>query len=301
MKKLATLILALCIILSAFALTACGDTTPADGTTPSGEQSGSNTDNKTDNKTDSNTENKTDNADNKTEASAYETVSAAIEKTLKAKSYEANLDTLRKNDLLGYKSEDTVKCTIKATAADTDQVKASSVGKITTQGQEMDQNYYYEGGWKYFGSEEMGRYKSQVTFEDFAKEIGAPQTVIKTLPEAIFGSAQSQKNDDGSLTVTIPVDETNIETIYKDAITEIVYDVVGNDLNQSLTKDASIVVTVADGYVREYKVAFVCEITAGNDRVAYDITNTLTFVSVDKDVTVAAPGNLNDYNELDWG
>ena len=67
------------------------------------------------------------------------------------------------------------------------------------------------------------------------------------------------------------------------------------------SKDATIEITVADGYIRDYKVSFVCEITAGSDKVTYDATRFVEFISCDKDVKVEAPENLEEYYELDWG
>lgn len=274
MKKLTVLALVICIILSAFAMTAC--------TTPAGEQPGNNN-------------------GNKTEGSVYEIVAAAIEKTLKAKSFEANLSSVLKTDLMGNKSEVKAEGNVKASAVDTDKPKAFFSGNAVMDGYEMVQDYYYDGEWKYFGSQEMGLYKSQVSYAEFAKEIGAPQTVIVTLPEAIFSNAQSKNNDDGSLTVTLTVDEANMETLYKDTIIAVVYDVVGEDLNQAVTKNASIEITVADGYVRDYKLTFTCEITAGNDKVTFDANDVVAFVSCDKEVNITAPENLDQYYEMGWG
>ena len=158
MKKLTALALALCIILSAFALVACGDKTPADN----GDKTPS-----------SNNGDKNDNKNDKTEGSVYEIVAAAIEKTLKAKSFEAKLTASQKMDLMGNKAESKAEGTVKATAVDTDKPQASFEGKATVEGYEMKQSFYYDGQWKYFGDEEMGRYKSQVSYEEFAKEIGA--------------------------------------------------------------------------------------------------------------------------------
>ena len=223
MKKLTALALALCIILSAFALVACGDKTPADNgdKTPSA--------NNGDKTPSSNNGDKNDT----TEGSVYEIVAAAIEKTLKAKSFEAKLTASQKMDLMGNKTESKAEGTVKATAVDTDKPQASFEGKATVEGYEMKQSFYYDGQWKYFGDEESGRYKSQVSYEEFAKEIGAPEDVIVALPEAIFSAAQSKNNADGSLTVTLTVDETNMETLYKDTIIAVVQDVVGQDLNQA--------------------------------------------------------------------
>ncbi len=231
--------------------------------------------------------------------SVYETVSKAIENTLEAKSYDADVDTLLKTDLMGNKSENSSDVNIKATALDTDKPKALATGKRTMEGYTADLNEYFDGEWRYFGNAEMGTYKSKCSFAEFAKEVGAPQSIVVALPEALFANAESKKNDDGSLTVTLAADEATIETLYKDAVTAIVYDVVGEDLSQATTKNGTIVVTVADGYVKEFKVSFVSEITAGSDKVTYDSSNSITFVSCGKDVAVTAPANLDNYYEMD--
>lgn len=289
MKKLTALVLVLCIMLSAFALTAC-DEKPTSG----GNAGGGNN---------NQTSNNTGNSENSgtTEGSVYDIVSAAMAKTLQAKSYEVKLDTLKKTDLMGYKYEDTIQGNLKATALDTAKPEAYFSGKATVQGYDFEQDYYYDGEWKYFDMSEDGGYKSKVSYEEFADEMGAPETVMVTLPEALFANAESKKNDDGSLTVTLTVDEATMETLYKDAITAVVYDVVGNDLNQATTKDAVIVVTVADGYIKDYKVSFVCEISAGSDKVTYDVSDAVTYVSCDQAVTITPPANLDNFYELDWG
>ncbi|MBR7132313.1 MAG: hypothetical protein IKD04_02150 [Clostridia bacterium] len=271
MKKITALALALLIILSALTLTACG-----------GNKSGGEASNNT----------------NK-EASVYETVAKAIENTLNAKSYDADIDTLLKTDLMGSKSENSADVNIKAAALDTDKPKALAIGKRIMEGYTSDLNEYFDGEWRYFGNAEQGTYKTQCTFAEYAKEVGNPQSIVTALPEALFGNAQSKKNDDGSLTVTLTADEATVESLYKDVVTAIVYNVCGEDLTQVTTKNGTIVVTVADGYVKEYKVSFVSEITAGSDKVTYDSANSVTFISCGKDITVTAPANLDNYYEMD--
>lgn len=282
MKKITALSLALVLILSALSLSACGDKTPADngaGNASNGAAS--------------------EPAANNSEESVYATVAKAIENTLKAKSYDADIDTLLKTDLMGTKSENSADVNIKATALDTDKPKALATGKRTMEGYNADLNEYFDGEWRYFGNAEMGTYKSICSFAEFAKEVGAPQSIVVSLPESLFKGVEGKKNSDGSLTVTLTADEATMETLYKDAIVAVVRDVVGEDLNQATTKNGTIVVTVADGYVKEFKVSFVSEIIAGSDKVTYDSSNSVAFISCGKDVAVTAPANLDNYYEMD--
>lgn len=272
MKKISEITLALVIALLAITLTACG------GNSSTGSESG---------------------PSKKDEASVYETVSKAIENTLKAKSYDADVDTLLKTNLMGNLSEDSMDVNLKATALDTDKPKVNVTGKRTMEGYTADHNLYYDGEWKYFDITPDGGYKMQCSFEEFAVEAGAPQSIVVALPESLFNGVEGKKNSDGSLTVDLTADEATMETLYKNAIVAVVRDVVGEDLNQAVTKDAAITVTVADGYVREFKVTFVNEITAGKDTVTYTSNNSVVFNSCGKDVTVNAPANLDKFYEMD--
>lgn len=282
MKKITALFLALIMILSAFTLVACdqGTEAPKDDNTP-GTSGGDSTPGTSD--------------------SLYAIVSAAIDKTLKANSYDADLETAVKTDLMGYKTENSMTHNMKATGLDTDKPTSGVDGQAIIDGYAMDQVFYYDGEWKYFDITEDGGYKSRYTFDEFASDVCAPQTFLFELPEALFDGIQGTNNNDGSLSVTLTVDEATMETIYKDAITTIVYDVVGNDLNQVVTKDASITLTVADGYIRSYSVAFTCAITAGSDWVTFETSMSVDFISCDQDVTITAPANLENFYEMDWG
>lgn len=264
--------LVLCMVVSVFAFAGCGGAAPS-GDAANGGQAG---------------------------GSPYEVVSAAIEKTLKAKSFEANVVTSLKTDLMGNVSETSSDFNIKATAVDTAKPQMTVDGKMEIMESAIPQKFYYDGEWKYFDITENGGYKMACTFEEFSKEVEAPQNIIVALPEELFKDAQSKTGDDGSLTVTVVVDEATMESIYKDAVTAVVYDVVGEDLAQAVTKDASVTVTVADGYVRDFKVSFVCEITAGNDKVTYNAVDSVSLVSCDKDVTVTPPANLDKFYETDF-
>lgn len=279
MKKITALILALVISLFAFTLTACEEKRP------SGDGSGTGI-----------TEN---NTENNSEDSAYETVAKAIENTLKAKSYDADIDTLLKTNLMGRESQNSSDINVKATALDSAKPKLLVTGNQTQEDYTSKLNEYFDGEWRYFGNADMGTYKTKCTLAEFSNVAGTPQSIVVALPEALFKNAESKKNSDGSLTVTLTADEANMETLYKDAITKVVYDVVGNDLNQAVTKNGCITVTVADGFVKEYKVSYVAEITAGSDKVTYDSSSSVAFVSCGKDVAVNAPANLDKYYEMD--
>ena len=273
MKKSSALFLALCMILSVFVLSACGGN--------SGSGAGNNPGGSGD--------------------SVYDTVAAAIENTLKAKSYDANVGATYKEDLMGRVSEASMSANLKAVELDTNAPKVYFDGQQSASGYNNDYDMYYDGVWKYFDINPQGGYKYQCSYAEFAEEAGAPQNIIVALPESLFAGVAGTKNDDGSLSVTLTLDEATVEELYKELVTSVVYDVVGNDLNQATTKDAVITLTVADGYIRDYKIAFVCEIVAGQDKVTYDVSQFVEFLSCDQPVTVTPPANLENFYEMSWG
>ena len=282
MKKFSTLIMVLCLVFLTFALTACGEKSSKD-------DSGSSKVDKSSSKTD-------DSSSKKKGDSVYKTVADALEKTMNAKSYDADINTMVKTDLMGMVSEDGLSVNVKANALDTDKPEVLSEGQIIYSGYPVDQKNYFDGEWNYMAD----GYKSRCTLEEFAQQCGGPQYILTELPESLFKDAESKKDGD-ILKVTLTIDEEIFEELYKEDVTDVVYDVVGPDLSQAVTKDATIEITVADGYIRDYKVSFVCEITAGSDKVTYDATRFVEFFSCDKDVKVEAPENLEEYYELDWG
>lgn len=279
MKKLTALILALCVILSAFALGACSKKTDDGKKDPTqataGNQGGSN---------------------DKTEESLYKTVSDAIAKTKQVKSCEVTMGAQIKTDLMGTKSEVTDTSTGKFAGLDTAKPTASIESTTTMLGETYGTKSYFDGEWNYVEMEDS-KYKSQMSFEEF----GNPVDSLIELPETLFTGASSTKNADGSITVILNVDEATIENLYEELIVGMVYNVAGDNLEVVTTKDATIKVSVADGYISEFDVAFTCEYVAGSDKIVYEATQTLDMSNWDKAVTVTAPADLDQYYELDWG
>jgi len=273
MKRFSALFLTVCILLSTLVFTSCG-------------------------KADSGNKN---DSDDKKSGSVYKVVSEAIENTLNAKSYETNAKVSTTSKIMGMVSMYAVEANVKATDLDTSAPKIYVDSEYVSSGYAGENDTYFDGEWKYFDIREWGGYKYRCTLEEFATETGVPQTVIVTLPESLFKKANSVNNADGSLTVTIALDEATIESLYESIVVSVVYAVVGEDLSQTETYDASIEITVADGYVSKYVLKFVSQHTVGSDSANYEYECAMDFVSCDKEVTVTPPANLDQFYEADWG
>lgn len=225
-----------------------------------------------------------------TKASLYEIVNGAIVNTLAAGTYEAKVDTSIKADIIGNISTSTRNLTVK-----TDGTNISVEGKKNEYDYESEHKYYYDGSWMYFDM--YGEcYKRQAGLDEFSSEAGGIVGMIAALPEAAFATAV--ENGD---VVEITLDEATAESIYRDVLVKLVYDIVGEDLNQTTTTLAKLGITVKDGYVSNFNLTLSTEILAGNDKAVYDYNGTIDFVSVGGAVSVQFPNGYQNFNELDWG
>ena len=65
--------------------------------------------------------------------------------------------------------------------------------------------------------------------------------------------------------------------------------------------NVKIVISVANGYVKSYEVSFHANYTIGNDFISYDYSHSVTFESIDQEVTVTPPEGYENFMEMGWG
>lgn len=224
------------------------------------------------------------------EASLYEIVDTAIKNTLAATSFEANVRIDKESDIMGNKES-----TWKDVVVKTSGSNVSVEGKKLEYGFESEHKYYYDGSWMYFDMYGDG-YKRQVGLEEFGAEAGGVAGAIVPIPEAAFASATEK---DG--VVEVSLDEATAEALFGATIKGLVYDIVGEDLNQTTTKDTKVTLNVKDGYIENYSLSLVTEIVVGSDSAKYTFAQTINLSNVGGDVTVQFPQGYQSYNELDWG
>ena len=224
------------------------------------------------------------------ELSLYEIVNGAIKNTLSSTSFEAKVNGKIDSDIMGNKSSSTKDLTVKTAGTN-----ISVEGKKNEYDFDFDVKYYYDGSWMYFDM--YGEcYKRQVDLNEFSAEAGGVAGAIVELPEAVFESAV-----DNNGVIEITLDEATVETLYNDTIVNIVSDIVGNDLNQTTTKDAKITLTVSDGYIADYKLSFMTEIVVGSDRAAYTFEQAINLSNYGQITEIQFPAGYQNYSELDWG
>ncbi len=224
------------------------------------------------------------------ELSLYEKVSGAIKNTLASTSFEAKVESKTESDIMGNKSSASKDLTVKTAGAN-----ISVVGTKNEYDYNSEVNYYYDGSWMYFDMY-GDKYKRQAPLEEFSAEAGGVAGAIVEIPEAAFANAS-----DNNGVIEIPLDEATVETLYNSTIVALVQDIVGQDLNQTTTKDAKISLTISDGYIADYNLSLMTEIVVGNDRAAYTFNQSIKLSNYGQIAAIEFPAGYQNFSELDWG
>ena len=224
------------------------------------------------------------------ELSLYEKVSGAIKNTLASTSFEAKVASKTESDIMGNKSSASKDLTVKTAGAN-----ISVLGTKNEYDYDFEVKYYYDGSWMYF--DVYGeQYKRQAPLDEFSAEAGGVHGAIVEIPEAAFANAS-----DNNGVIEIPLDEATVETLYNSTIVALVQDIVGQDLNQTTTKDAKISLTISDGYIADYNLSLMTEIVVGNDRAAYTFNQSIKLSNYGQIAAIEFPAGYQNFSELDWG
>lgn len=289
MKRFLAFLMVLALLMSLCLLTACGDgddkkDDKKESTSETGDKDGGDGD-KDGNDGDKDGDGDNDSGDNK--ADLYTIVKNAMDKTNAATSTEAKMTYTLAQDLMGMKSESSAELTM--------QVNGSEIGitgTVAAEGTEIPCEYYYDGEYLYMSMYGEG-YKMAASLEEFEQQAGGTSEFLVDLPKELFDNASG---DAGNLVLTL--DEAAAESLFHDAIAEVVADVVGDDLSQTTTKDAKITLSVKDGYLAKFRLEFTTEIVAGSDKVTYDYDVALEFIKY-SGVTVTPMEGYENFYEID--
>lgn len=291
MKKLLSILLVLCMLVSMFMLASCEDT--------------SNTNNDDDDKGKTEEKDKGDgdkdkgDGDKKEEA-FYDIFTAAAKKTDEAKTSEVKMTNVQKTNLMGTTSETTTTGTAQYNMTNKDKPIVNMDAKVSTSGFSMDMKIYYDGEYMYVNAMGMG-YKQKVSVDE-VKESSGGSFNISLLPKELFEGVKATKNADGTTTATVTITNEVFKTTYKDVLVDLFADVIsGEDLTNVTVKDAKVDLTIADGYVTKYTVNYTAEYAIGNDKVSHEITEQMEFYNFDKDITITPMEGYKDFPEMDEG
>ena len=221
----------------------------------------------------------------------YTVVKEATEKTLAATAYEAKSVFVMDTEMFGTKMNTTSDLVFTCNGKEVG-VDGKSVVEMMGSKTETPCRYYYDGEWLYMTM--LGEnYKMLVTDEEFKSQAGHPGEYIAVLPEALFEGITGTADN-----IELTVDDATMKSLYGKAIGDHVGEEV-DDLSQITIKDGKITLSVKDGYLATFNVAYTCEITMGEeDTVTYACSQATTFTKYG-DVTVTPMEGYEDFEEMD--
>lgn len=218
----------------------------------------------------------------------YTVVKEATEKTLTATSYEAKMVYVVDTDMFGTQMKTTADLVLTYNGEEIG-VDGKSVIEMADSKTEMPCRYYYDGEYLYMTMLGEG-YKIAATEEDFVEEVGSFNEYIVVLPEELFEGITGDAEN-----VVLTLDETTLKKLYGEALGE----EIGEDLSDITIKDGKITLSVKDGYLAAFNVAYTCEIAMGEeDTVTYACSQATTFTKYG-DVTVTPMEGYEAFEEMD--
>ena len=221
----------------------------------------------------------------------YTVVKEATEKTLAATSYEAKSVCVLDTEMFGTKMNTTSDLVFTCNGKEVG-VDGKSVVEMMGSKTETPCRFYYNGEYLYMTMLGEG-YKMLLTDEEFKSQAGHPGEYIVVLPEALFEGVTGTADN-----VELTVDDATMKSLYGKAIGDHIGEEI-DDLSNITIKDGKITLSVKDGYLAAFNVAYTCEITMGEeDTVTYACSQATTFTKYG-DVTVTPMEGYEDFEEMD--
>ena len=228
----------------------------------------------------------------------FETMNEAIQKTQALDSMAATMEIEMNMVMEGMTLSVPITAEIKAAGLKSENPVMSTAMSTSMMGQKMEVDVYQEGAWAYVTMEGMS-YKmdtSKAESEyDFSGDMNA---ILQTLPEDLFKEIQLEKQDDGSVSVTIPIPEEMFTQIYGDLIANM-NNTAGLDTTLDIKiEDAVVKITAANDYISLYEMEFTMSMEMQGIAVKIDATASIKYTNPGAPVTVTPPEGYQDFEDL---
>lgn len=232
-------------------------------------------------------------------------IGSAIEKTGELNSYQAKMEmeTVTTVAVAGESQTVTVPMVVDMKVADakSDSPRVSADYSITSEGITTEMEIYTEGEWVYMVMDGEG-YK--MSLEDAGDEYNYSESVdkmLKELPEDLLKEVELIKSENGK-TATISIPDEMFAEIYSDLVSNAVSSLGEADANVEI-KNAVVTVTVDNGYISYYEIAFDMEMSmtiayVGTVNSTSKVTSKITYENPGENVTVTAPNGYESFENL---
>lgn len=181
---------------------------------------------------------------------------------------------------------------------------------IPMMGIEFKTGIYQEQDMLYITADDMS-YKMKVEESDGEYDyIGDINNVINDIPEDLLENIELASNDDGSKTATISIDEARFKELFKDLIKDSAEDtvvdddgsIVDNVMDNITIKDATVKITVKNGYVSVYEISYSMTVSTILGDTSASVKTSVTYNNPGETVEITPPNdykNFGDYSDDD--
>lgn len=222
----------------------------------------------------------------------------AIENTQKLDSYAAEMEIAMEMDMGGMQLSIPVTMDMKVQNAQSDTPIMSATISMSMLGTAMDMDMYSDSEWVYILMDGTG-YK--VNLEDAGDEYdyaGDVDSMVQELPENLMAGKELVENTDGSQTMTIEIPPETFAEVFDELVANINEAAAGGELADITISDATVAITVADGYMASQDVRFKMEMSVSGMAMAANAKATLTFKNPGEAVTVTPMEGYQDFPEM---
>lgn len=265
MKKILSILLVLCMLFSCIMLASCED--------------------------------KDDDEEQKTPA---QEVAAAVKKNEKLEDAEYTLNMTMSMEIPGYGTYTipvTVDMLVENAGAENERAYAEVEMDMGLMGS-MSMKMYTADGWAYYDMEDY-QYKMKLEDltddEDYSKIAGS---VVKEIPESVFGETQFTANEDGTKSITLNLTQEQCEQVFGDLLenmSEMAYAEEGASMSIS---NVVVKITLDKGYVSNYDVAFDMGVTMEGETITANCEASVEYKNLGKDVTITPMEGYESYEEM---
>lgn len=232
------------------------------------------------------------------QSSTFDVVDAALKKTQGLDSMAAEMKIDMEMAMEGMTMAIPMTIDIKAKGLQNEKPTSSVRATTSMLGQEMVVEAYQEGDWAYFVMDDM-KYKTAVAdLEEGSDYSGMAKDMLQTLPEDLMEGIQTQKADDGSLTVEVPIPEDSFAQLYGDILDELNASAGLEEGVEAKITDAVVKITVANDYVTAYEMKYTVTVTTEGVTATTKAKAVMTINNIGEEVTVTPPEGYQDFEEL---
>ena len=228
---------------------------------------------------------------------AFEIINEALQKTQDLESTDAKIEMEMTMGAEGFTMTIPMTIEIKGKDMKSEKPVLSTVISMSMLGQNIAFEFYQEDEWAYMVMDDL---KYKLSAKDLTDELTYAENadyMMQEIPEELLKDVQPVVAADGSQSFTVNFPEESFGKIF-DELIESVGSNMGTDIEDAKISDAVATITVANGYVTVYDIAFAMEMTTEGVSTTAEVKATCTYNNPGQPVTVTPPEGYQNFEEV---